>query len=136
MNEEANKAIVMRYNKEVIEGGNMELLKGLVSPYFVNHSGAPGMPEGVDGLIYFFTQVLHRSFSDIKVEIKEMLAEGNKVATRKEITATHTGQLMGIPPTGKAVTLKVIDILAVEHGRISDHWGENNFISVLQSLSQ
>ena len=136
MNTETNKAIVTRYNKEVIQGCDMELLKTLVTPDFVNHSAGQGMPNGVDGLIYFFTQVLHRAFSDINVDIRDMLAEGDKVVTRKEITGTHTGELMGIPPTGRVVTLKVIDILAVRDGMISDHWGENNFIGMVQSLSQ
>ena len=135
MSTDVNKAIVTRYNKEVIQGCDMELLRDLVSPDFINHSGVPGMPEGVDGLIYFFTQILHGSFSNINVEINDMLAEGNKVVTRKEITGTHTGTLMGIPATGKNITLKVIDILSVENGKISDHWGENNFTSVLQGLS-
>ncbi|WP_207534494.1 ester cyclase [Desertivirga arenae] len=58
-----------------------------------------------------------------------MLAEGDKVVSRKEISATHTGELMGIPATGKTITLKVIDILALENGKICDHWGENNFVS-------
>lgn len=136
MNTETNKVIVTRYNKEVIQGCDMELLKSLISPDFVNHSAAPGMPEGVDGLVYFFKEILHQAFSDITVDIKEMLADGDKVVTRKEITGTHTGTLMGIPATGQTVTLKVIDILAIREGKISDHWGENNFIGVLQGLSQ
>ncbi len=136
MNTETNKAIVTRYNKEVIQGCDMELLKSLVRPDFINHSGVPGLPGGVDGLVYFFKEILHHAFSDIIVDIKEMLAQGDKVVTRKEITGTHTGTLMGIPATGRAVTLKVIDILAIKEGKISDHWGENNFIGVLQRLSQ
>lgn len=134
MNTEANKLIVTRYNKEVIEGGNMALLQEMVDPAFVNHSAVPGMPEGVDGLIYFFTSILHGAFSDIKVEVRDMVAEGEKVTTRKEITGVHTGELMGIRASGKQVTIKVIDILAVRDGKISDHWGENNFFAVLQSL--
>jgi predicted ester cyclase len=134
MNTEANKSIVTRYNKEVIEGGKMELLKEMVSHAFVNHSGVPGMPEGVDGLVYFFTGILHSAFSGIQVEIKEMIAEGSKVATRKEITGTHSGELMGMPASGKQVTIKVIDILIIKDGQITDHWGENNFFGVLHSL--
>jgi predicted ester cyclase len=134
MNTEANKSIVTRYNREVIQGCNMELLKEMVSSDFKNHSALPGMPEGVEGLIYFFTGILHGAFTNIKVEVKDMLAEGEKVTTRKEITGTHTGELMGIPPSSKQVTIKVIDILAVHDGKVTDHWSENNFSAVLQNL--
>lgn len=134
MSTQDNKSIVTRYNKEVIEGCDIELLKSMVTPGFTNHSGAPGMPEGIDGMIYFFSNILHGAFTDIHVEIKDMIAEGNKVTTRKEITGKHTSELMGIPASGKQITLKVIDILAVNKGKISDHWGENNFVSVLSEL--
>lgn len=129
-----NKSIVVQYNKEVIEGGNMELLKDMVSTNFVNHSAIPGMPEGVDGLIYFFTNILHSAFAELQITIHDMIAEGDKVTTRKEITGTHQSALMGIPATGKSVTIKIIDILAIKNGKITDHWGENNFTSVLQNL--
>jgi len=121
MNTEANKVIVRRYNKEVIEGCNMELLKEMASPDIINHSGVPGMPAGIDGMIYFFTGILHAAFSDVTVTVKEMLAEGEKVATRKEIIGTHTGELMGIPATRKEATIKVIDILTIRNGQVTDH---------------
>src|ERR1700759_4229332 len=105
MNTEINKAIVTRYNKRVIEGCDMELLKEMVSPDFVNHSAIPGMPLGTDGLVYFFTGILHSAFSEINVAIKDMVADESKVATRKEITGIHTAELMGIAATGKKVTI-------------------------------
>lgn len=135
MSKEENKALVTRYNKVAIEACDMELLKDLMAPDFINHSGVPDMPEKLEGMTYFFTKILHASFSYIQVEIKDMVAEENKVVTRKEITGTHTGTLMGIPATGRVVTIKVIDILTIENGKISGHWGENNFSMVVQRLS-
>ena len=129
-----NKALVQRYNKEVIESGNMNLLKQILTTDFTNHSALQGMSSGIDGMIYFFTGILHAAFSDIKVDIQDMIAEGDKVTTRKVITGTHQGALMGIPATGRQVAIKVIDILTVENGRIKEHWGENNFGSVIQGL--
>jgi len=136
MNTAINKSIVTLYNLEVIQHGDMALLKTLLSPNFINHSAMPGMPAGMDGLIYFFSEILHAAFSDLRVEIKDMLAEGNSVATRKEITGKHTGELMGIPATGKQITIKVIDILTLKDGMISAHSGENNFAGVIQSLQE
>lgn len=129
-----NKSVVEQYNKKVIEAGNMELLQQMVTPDFTNHSALPGMSRGIDGLIYFFTSILHPAFPGLKVEIQDMIAEGNKVTTRKVITGTHNGPLMGMPATGRPVTIKVIDILTIENGKIKEHWGENNFAAVIQSL--
>jgi predicted ester cyclase len=134
MSIEQNKSLVVRYNKEVIETGNLELLKELATPDFINHSALEGMSAGIDGLIYFFTGILHTAFPGLKVNILDMIAEGDKVTTRKSITGTHHGAIFGIPATGRQVEIKVIDILTIENSKIKEHWGENNFASVIQSL--
>lgn len=135
MSIEQNKLLVSRYNSEVIEGGNMDVLKELAVPNFINHSAMPGMDPGINGMIYFFSSLLHPAFSNLKVTVLDMVADENKVATRKIINGTHTGSLMGIAPTGKHITISVIDILSIEDGKITAHWGENNFAAVIQLLT-
>jgi predicted ester cyclase len=130
-----NKELVKRYNKEVIENGNMNVLHELAIPGFINYSAPAGMDNGLAGMAYFFTNILHAAFSNISVAVHDMVAEGNKVVTRKTITGTHTGTLMELLPTGRAITLSVIDIITVEEGKLTSHWGENNFMAVVQSLS-
>jgi predicted ester cyclase len=130
----ANKTLLLKYNKEVIENGDMEVLKQIATSDFINHSAPEGMSPGLDGMIYFFTQIIHTAFTDVTVEVIDMVAEEDKVVTRKEINGTHTGTLFGIPPTGKKITIKVIDIFTVLDDKLKEHWGENNFGSVIQSL--
>lgn len=134
MSTEQNKQLVQQYNEEMIGKCNMDWLMQHLSPQFINHSAPNGMPSGREGMEYFFTQILHASFSEIQVAVKDMVADEQQVATRKEITGIHTGALMGIPPTGKQITLRVIDILRIVDGLITDHWGENNFAAVVQDL--
>ncbi|MDR3679516.1 MAG: ester cyclase [Flavipsychrobacter sp.] len=129
-----NKSLVVKYNKEVIETDNMVLLQEMVATDFINHSALEGMSPGIDGLIYFFTDIMHSAFSSLKVDVQDMIAEDNKVTTRKVITGIHQKPLFGIPATGKQVTIKVIDILTIENNKIKEHWGENNFAAVIQSL--
>ena len=66
--------------------------------------------------------------------LHEMIAEANKVTTRKTISGMHSSELFGIPATGKKVAITVIDILTIDNGKIIEHWGENNFGAVMQSL--
>jgi len=134
MSTEQNKALVVTYNKEVIEKGNMDVLKEIAVAGFVNHSAGAGMPSGLDGMEYFFTNILHAAFTNITVSVEDMVADDHKVATRKVISGTHTGELMDIAPTGKKVTINVIDILTISNGKITEHWGQNNFTEVIQSL--
>jgi predicted ester cyclase len=63
--------------------------------------------------------------------IHDQVAEGDKVVTRKSFTGTHQGDFMGVPPTGRKVTIEVIDIVRVENGQIVEHW---NVVDMLGAL--
>ena len=74
------------------------------------------------------------ALSDLRVQIHEQLCESEKVTTRKSIVGRHTGTLMGIAPTGRPVSIDVIDIVHVRDGRYVEHWGINTLSSVLAQL--
>lgn len=131
---DANKRAVIRFNREVIEQGSPEAFDTLLAPGFVNRTAAPGVPRGRDGMWQMIDQVLRRAFPDLRVEIHDQIAEGDKVTTRKTIHGTHDGELFGIPPTHRAVAIQVIDIVRLEGGRYVEHWGVNTLPSVLASL--
>lgn len=130
----ANKAIVCRFNQQVIEQCNREAFEALVADEFVNHSAVEGQPHGRESLWNTFKNVLHAGLSDLKVEVLDQVAEEDKVTTRKRITGQHTGALLGIPATGRAVSIEVIDIVRIEDGRYVEHWGINSMPTVLAAL--
>ena len=61
-------------------------------------------------------QTFWSAFPDFRAEIHDMVAEGDKVVTRKTLNGTHEGDFMGIPPTGTLVAFDVIDIVRYENG--------------------
>lgn len=130
-----NKAIVARFNKECIEQGNLQSFDTLLAPDVINHSAPGGMPNGKESFTYFLLKVLRKGFPDLRVEILEQVAERDLVTTRKKIRATHTGEVMGILPTGKPVEINVIDIIRLQDGKYKEHWGQSNFAEVLGQLS-
>ena len=130
----ANKAVVVRFNKEVIEQGNEATFHELMAADFVNRSALPGAPSGPEGMLFTFNRVLRPAFPDLSVEIHDQVAEGDKVTTRKTIRGTHRGELFGIPPTGKRVVIDVIDIVRLADGRYAEHWGVNTLPNVLSAL--
>jgi predicted ester cyclase len=130
---EENKKVVRRFNKELIEQGDIEVVKEIVADDFINHTAASSVPNNVDGLIQFVS-MLHTGFSDFHIDIHEQVAENDMVATRKTIYATHTGEIMGHKPTGKQVTFNVMDFVRLRNGKYIEHWGQNNIMQVIQSL--
>jgi predicted ester cyclase len=131
---ETNKAVVRRFNARVIEALDEAAFHDIMAPGFVNRSAPPGAPTGPEGMWHTFANVLHPALSDLRVEIEDQLADGDKVVTRKTIRGTHTGPLMGIPATGRDIAISVIDIVRLEDGRYAEHWGVNTLPALLAQL--
>jgi steroid delta-isomerase-like uncharacterized protein len=120
---EQNKAIVRRFNKEVIEEGNVAAFHEFVSPDVINRTAPPGLPNTGEGMLHMIMNGLRPAFPDLVVEIQEMIAERDLVVTRKTFHGTHREAFMGIPPSNKKVSLPVIDIIRIKDGKYIEHWG-------------
>jgi len=55
--------------------------------------------------------------------LHDQIAEGDKVVTRKTISGTHQGVFLGVPPTGRRITIRVTDIVRIKNGQYVEHWG-------------
>jgi predicted ester cyclase len=117
-----NKALVRRFVDEVQSGGNISLIDEICSPEFVNHSAPPGVPADCEG-IKIVTAMFRGAFPDSYFTVEDMIAEGDKVATRKTFHGTHEGEFMGIPPSGRGVAMGLIDVVRIDDGRVVEHCG-------------
>jgi predicted ester cyclase len=133
---EKNKAIVLRFNKEFIEQGNMKSFNELMTSDVINHSAPASTPAGPESMRYFIMEILRKGFPDIKVEILDQVAEGDRVATRKALHGTHTGDFMGIPASNKKVTINVNDIIRLRDGKYAEHWGQSNISEIVKMISE
>ena len=132
MSVEDNKATARRWYEGVFNNGNLDLINGLFAPNFVDHDPVNPLPglEGVRQVV-----IMYRSaFPDLHITVEDWVAEGDKVVTRFRAQGTHRGALMGIPPTGKQVTVTGIDVLEFKNGKIAEHWGNRDDLGMLQQL--
>lgn len=130
---EENKKVVVRFNKEFLEGGNKQVLKEIVADDFVNHTLPPGFPNDVKGTIQF-VELIRKGFPDLTVHIHEQLAENDVVSSMKTLEGTHLDDFMGYPPTGKKVRFTVIDIVRIKDGKYKDYWGKNDLMQIIRQL--
>jgi steroid delta-isomerase-like uncharacterized protein len=130
---ERNKAVVRRFIEEVQNQKNWDSYDELNADDFVNLSAPPGVPSDREGGKMFLAGFLN-AFPDCHVTIDDMIAEGDRVATKKTFTGTHTAELNGIPPTGKQVSITYIDILRLRNGKIVEHWLSMDQMSFMQQL--
>ena len=130
---ERNKAVVRRFIEEVQNKKNMDLFDELNAPDFVNLSAPPGMASDREGGKMFLGGFLS-AFPDSQVTVDDMIAEGDRVVTKKSFVGTHTGEFAGIPPSGKTVSLQYVDILRLRDGKIIEHWLCMDQLTFLQQL--
>ena len=134
MSAEQNKALARQLVEEVLNKGNMSRADEIIAPNFVEHEELPPeIPPGREAPKLMFT-MLRRAFPDFKATIDDMVAEGDKVVIRQTWTGTHKGEFMGIPPTGKSISINVIDIIRIAEGQFVEHWGVMDQMAMMQQL--
>ena len=133
MSAEENKAIARR-GYEAINQNNLDALDEVVAPDITDHDPAPGQAPGLEGVKQWFSS-MHTAFPDFRMNVEDMIAEGDKVVTRVRLSGTHQGEFMGIDATGNRVTITGIDILRVNaDGKIVEHWGNFDDLGMMQQL--
>ncbi len=133
MSTEDNKAAVRRFYEEVINKKNLAAIDEFIDPHGIDHALPPGMPGGIEGSKQFIGMYL-TAFPDLHFTVEDMIAEGDRVVSRLTTRGTHKGALMGIPPTGKQVTITGIDINRIVGGKSVEHWLEMDTMGMMQQL--
>jgi predicted ester cyclase len=127
--------LINRFYSEVLAGGNLALVDEMITDDFIDHELAlPGQPPGKEGA-RFFASSIRTAFPDISVkEAEPPLSDGNLEAAHVVMTGTHKGDLMGIAATGKTVEFGGTDIVRVQDGKIAEHWGSTDTMSLMQQI--
>jgi predicted ester cyclase len=136
MSAEENKALVRRYIEVVWNKRNTAALDELLAPNYKRYVSATATPLTREGQRQRVTG-FHTAFPDIHFTIEDLFAEGDRVAFRATFRGTHQGPfpiLQGMAPTGKQVTVSVLDVVRVEHGKFAEHWGGPDVLDLLQQL--
>jgi steroid delta-isomerase-like uncharacterized protein len=134
MSTEASKVVMRRYFEEIWNERKLELLDELIAADYVNHASPdPSLPSGAAGLKPVFASVL-QTFPDIRFSIDDVVAEGEKVVTRWSMRATQRGEVMGMPGSGKQVTLSGISIDRIVDGKIVEHWRVQDDLGLAQQV--
>lgn len=89
--------------------------------------------EGSEGLKEHIAGV-RAAFPDIRHDIQDMVAEGDKVAVRLTVRATHKGSFGDIAPTGRQVAFSVTGILRIRGGKVVESWFDYDALGLMQQL--
>lgn len=124
----------MQQAYDLINGGDIEGFGELLAEGFVEHEALPDLEPTRDGVMELFRDY-RRAFPDLHMDVIEILASGDKTVARVKTSGTQNGEFMGMPPSGKAVEVQMIDIMRFDDaGLVCEHWGVLDMLSLLQQL--
>ena len=132
-NESANIAVVGRFLEEVINQGRLEQADELVAVDFVELDPIPGQRQGREGLKEVIG-MMRAAFPDIQWVVDETVASGDKVVTRFTWTGTHQGTFLGVPATGRSVSVKGVVIDRLVGGKMTDSRILMDNLTMMQQL--
>jgi steroid delta-isomerase-like uncharacterized protein len=134
MTADENKVVVRRWNEIIQEffgGGDGSELEDICSSDFVHHG--PGMPPDLAGF-KLMGPMFRNAFPDMEMVLDDLIAEGDRVVDRITVRGTHTGEFMGIPPSGKRFEMEEIHIARIVDGKIVERWAQFDMFGLLQQL--
>lgn len=124
------KNVVRRLVEGLIQG---RLPEDALDLAFVDHQLAVGLPNGPDGLVAWADK-LRAAFPDLRLEVAEVISEGDRVCVRGELVGTHRGELDGQPASGMYVRVPWLDLWRVRNGRAVERWGGPDLGVLLQQI--
>ncbi len=132
MSADENKAAKRRYF-DTFNTQNLDVIDELFAPEYVLHmAGSPDV-RGPETLKQMVAGSL-ANLTNATVRVDDMVAEGDKVATRWTMTAIHSGEFMGVPPTGQQITMHGIIIDRFVGGRVVEAWESFDMYGLMTQL--
>jgi steroid delta-isomerase-like uncharacterized protein len=127
-------AVTQRLAYELINAGDIDGFGDLLADDFIEHEETPGLEPTKEGVKTFF-RMYRAAFPDLRMDVEDLVASGDKVVTRLRATGTNQGDFMGMPATGKSMDVQLIDIMRYgEDGLLREHWGVLDALGMMQQL--
>ncbi len=128
---EQNKAVVRRVY-EAFENGPGAMDEVLAPDVVVHGPGAPG-PMDREAFKQF-RNAMYTGFPDLHHTIEDLIAEGDKVASRFTARGTHKGEFQGVPATGKQIVITGLNVNRVAGDKLAEQWHEFDGVGLMQQL--
>ena len=127
-----NKAILSRIF-EIMSQGNLADLDEVVAANVIDHNPEPGQAPGLEGVRQALT-MWRVAFPDLEMVAEDMIAEGDKVVARLVMRGTNSGEFMGMPSTGKEVSITGVEIARIAGGKTVERWGQFDGLGMMMQL--
>lgn len=120
MSAERNRTNILRFFRDVIGAGNLDLLAELAVDDYVDHVALPGQGRGREGLKRRVAKI--RAAFQPHHKLHDVIVDADRVAVHWTLSGVHSDEFLGMPATHKPVEFNGVDIYAMRGGRMAAHW--------------
>ncbi|MBD0379412.1 ester cyclase [Paenibacillus sedimenti] len=127
---ETNVGIVHSFIESFWNAGNMEMVEHMLTEDYVDHAYIPGNREGLLNT----AQVLHTAFPDQRSDVKQMIAQDDRVVVRLTMRGTHQGTFRGTEATHNPIEVNLYREYRLVDGKIAEHWALFDTAALLRQI--
>ena len=127
----SNADIVRRLTDEAFIDANFDTWDDVIAADLVDNDPMPGLPPNGEGL-KTLAQMVVGTFDNRKIDAEYLETPDGRIVENWVFTGKHTGEGMGIPPSGEAITIRGIEIWRIADGKIVERWGVVDVSDVMQ----
>jgi predicted ester cyclase len=127
-----HEATVRRLFDEIINAGNIDLADELFAPDFVDH-GPMGEMRGIEAFKQL-VQMWRSAVPDVRCTVEDWFESGDMAGWNVRVRGTHTGEMMGIPPTGRSFEYVTPNIGRFENDKPAEHWADQGMFQFLTQI--
>ena len=129
----AQNKVVVKKAYEWFNSNSWDSLATVIASDYIEHDPDQGQKPGFDGLKAAFA-LYAATFPDMKMDMKEIAAEGDMVMTRLVITGTMKGKMGDTPPNGKKIDVEMFEQLRIKDGKMVERWGVFDAMKMMTQL--
>ena len=129
-----NQVLIETYFYDLWNRGDLSKLDAIIDPAYINHN--PSMPDppcGPEGLRPIILE-MRKGIPDLHYTIEDTVITEDRVVARVLVEGTHLDTLFGIPPTGRRIEIRQINIERIKNGKIVEHWRVTEELKMMQQL--
>lgn len=130
---EGNKSLVRRYIEEVWNERNASAADTFFAPDYKRYLSPIAPPLDLEGQRHRISGFL-AAFPDIHFEVEDVFGEEDLVVFRSTVSGTHRGDFQGVEPTGERIKVSLMDVVRIEDGKFTEHWGGPDMYDLFKQL--
>jgi steroid delta-isomerase-like uncharacterized protein len=134
MSLEENKVVARRWSEELWGQGDLAVADEIIAPDYVRHDAGDPFPARGPEDVKHIVCLLRAMLPDLRIDVEDQIAEGDKVVSRYTASGTDTRGYMGRPPTGRAIRNVGIQIFRFADGKIVESWAVRDDLGALRQL--